>query len=105
MKYLGDLTSDSVNLIAQSSGPAHIMSVDVEDYFMVEAFASSVSRESWSSIPTRVVKNTERILDLFDQYGVTATFFFVGWVAKEFPHLVREVSQRGHELACHSFWH
>jgi polysaccharide deacetylase family protein (PEP-CTERM system associated) len=83
----------------------HIMSVDVEDYFMVEAFAGSVSRDSWESRPSRVVMSTLRTLDLFDKYNVKGTFFFVGWVAQKFPGLVREVHARGHELACHSYWH
>jgi peptidoglycan/xylan/chitin deacetylase (PgdA/CDA1 family) len=81
------------------------MSVDVEDYFMVEAFAGSVSRDSWDSWPSRVEMSTRRALNLFDQYDVKGTFFFVGWVARKFPHLVREVHSRGHELACHSYWH
>jgi polysaccharide deacetylase family protein (PEP-CTERM system associated) len=83
----------------------HIISVDVEDYFMVEALAGSVSRDSWESRPSRVAKSTRRVLDLFDRYRVKGTFFFVGWVAQKFPDLVREVHARGHELACHSFWH
>lgn len=85
--------------------PTHIMSVDVEDYFMVEAFASSVSQDSWESRPSRVVMSTLRVLDFFDKYSVKGTFFFVGWVAHKFPELVREVHSRGHELACHSYWH
>jgi polysaccharide deacetylase family protein (PEP-CTERM system associated) len=88
-----------------NSKPAHIMSVDVEDYFMVEAFAGSVSRKTWNSRPSRVVTNTRHVLDLFDKYDVKATFFFVGWVAQKFPELVRDVYAHGHELACHSFWH
>lgn len=83
----------------------HIMSVDVEDYFQVEAFAGSISRESWDQWPSRVVNNTRRILELFARYQIRATFFFLGWVAKRFPELVREVHAAGHELACHSFWH
>jgi polysaccharide deacetylase family protein (PEP-CTERM system associated) len=71
----------------------------------VEAFASSVDRESWDRWPSRVVANTQCVLDLFDEHNATATFFFVGWVAARFPHLVREVQARGHELACHSYWH
>jgi len=85
--------------------PTHIISVDVEDYFMVEAFAGSVSQDSWESRPSRVVMSTLRVLDLFDEYSVKGTFFFVGWVAHKFPELVREVHARGHELACHSYWH
>src|SRR5215472_9409578 len=83
----------------------HILSVDVEDYFQVEAFAGQVPRESWDNRPSRVVANTQRVLDLFDQYQAKGTFFFVGWVAARFPHLVREVQSHGHELACHSYWH
>jgi polysaccharide deacetylase family protein (PEP-CTERM system associated) len=85
--------------------PTHIISVDVEDYFMVEAFAGSVSRDSWESRPSRVELSTLRVLDLFDKHSVKGTFFFVGWVANRFPELVREVHARGHELACHSYWH
>jgi polysaccharide deacetylase family protein (PEP-CTERM system associated) len=88
-----------------ASKRTHIMSVDVEDYFMVEAFADSVSRDSWDRWPSRVDASTRRVLDLFDKYDVKATFFFVGWVAERFPALVREVQVRGHDLACHSYWH
>jgi polysaccharide deacetylase family protein (PEP-CTERM system associated) len=84
---------------------AHIMSVDVEDYFMVEAFAGTIPRTTWESWPSRVVTNTRRVLDLFNEFGIRGTFFFVGWVAKRYPELVREVQECGHELACHSFWH
>ena len=87
------------------SPPKHLMSVDVEDYFMVEAFANSISQDSWETRPSRVAMSTLRILDLFDRYSVKGTFFFVGWVAHKFPKLVREVHARGHELACHSYWH
>jgi polysaccharide deacetylase family protein (PEP-CTERM system associated) len=83
----------------------HVLSVDVEDYFQVEAFAGSVDRGSWEHWPSRVVANTQRVLDLFDEHNAKATFFFVGWVAARFPYLVREVQSRGHELACHSYWH
>src|SRR5581483_10669286 len=54
--------------------------------------------------PSRVVANTHRALDLLDQYSTKATFFFVGWIARRFPSLVREVKSRGHEVACHSYW-
>ena len=83
----------------------HIMSVDVEDYFQVEAFTESVVVDSWGSWPSRVVANTQRALDLLDQHNVKATFFFLGWVAHRFPALVRDAATRGHEIACHSYWH
>lgn len=88
-----------------SSPLAHILTVDVEDYFQVEAFADKVKREDWERYPSRVDANTRRVLDIFDEHGAKGTFFFVGWVADRFPALVREVHARGHELACHSYWH
>jgi len=83
----------------------HTMSVDVEDYFQVEAFAGVVFPDSWMQRPSRVVENTRRVLDLFAEHQVKATFFFVGWVADRFPALVRDVVNQGHEIACHSYWH
>ncbi len=88
-----------------SGEPNYVLSVDVEDYFQVEAFARQVSRADWDSYPCRVVANTHRLLDLFDEHNAKATFFTLGWVAAKFPALVRDIQQRGHELACHSFWH
>lgn len=90
-----------------SRGPCirHILSVDVEDYFQVEAFANEVPRGAWDNWPSRVVQNTRRILDLFERHDAKGTFFFLGWVANRFPGLVREVRAQGHELACHSYWH
>lgn len=81
------------------------MTVDVEDYFQVEAFTAQVRKTDWDQYPLRVNENTRRILDLFDEAGVKATFFFVGWVAEKYPDLVKETAARGHELACHSYWH
>jgi polysaccharide deacetylase family protein (PEP-CTERM system associated) len=83
----------------------HILSIDLEDYFQVEAFAGIVSRDDWDRFPSRVEGNCHRLLDTFDRYGVKATFFVLGWIAHRFPALVREVHARGHELACHSYWH
>jgi polysaccharide deacetylase family protein (PEP-CTERM system associated) len=83
----------------------YILSVDVEDYFQVEAFAKVVPRSDWDRWPSRVSVNTHRVLDLLDEFGVKGTFFTLGWVADKFPEVVREIHCRGHELACHSFWH
>lgn len=83
----------------------HIFSVDVEDYFQVSAFESIVDRKSWDSYPSRVVENTNRILNLLDQYDARGTFFTLGWVAHKFPDLVRDIVARGHEIASHGWWH
>ena len=83
----------------------NIISVDVEDYFQVQAFAGMIHRDSWSAYPSRVEQNTERLLDLFGELSVKGTFFILGWVADHFPHLVRRIVEQGHEPACHSYWH
>ena len=91
---------------ASASGrPKPLLSVDVEDYFQTEAFSSAAPRRDWDNIPLRVVDNTRRMLDIFDAYDAKATFFIVGWIANRAPNLVREIAARGHELACHSYWH
>ena len=85
--------------------PSNVISVDVEDYFHVEAFSDIVDRKQWSQYPCRVEDNTRRILDLLESCGVKGTFFILGWVAERYPRLVGEIVSRGHEPACHSYWH
>jgi polysaccharide deacetylase family protein (PEP-CTERM system associated) len=82
-----------------------LLSVDVEDYYHVEAFADRVSPLSWSDFPSRVRANTTRILQIFEEYRCRATFFVLGWIAERDPALVREIVKAGHEVACHSYSH
>lgn len=81
------------------------MTVDVEDYFQVSAFAPYVARDSWESTPLRVEANVERILALFDRHNVKATFFTLGWVAERLPDMIRRIVANGHELASHGWQH
>lgn len=81
------------------------ITVDVEDYFHVSAFSKQVDSTSWQDFQPRVEHNTHRILDLFDEYQVTGTFFVLGWVAERFPLLVRAIADRGHEIGCHGYSH
>jgi polysaccharide deacetylase family protein (PEP-CTERM system associated) len=84
---------------------ANAFTVDVEDYFQVEAFARTISRESWETLPRRVMQNTCRLLDILGQEDVKATFFTLGWVAQRHPELVRRIVGEGHELASHGSDH
>lgn len=81
------------------------MTVDVEDFFQVQAFASRIDRASWDGTPRRVEDNTDRILSLFSAVGISATFFTLGWVAQRHAGLVRRIVEQGHELASHGFAH
>lgn len=81
------------------------LTVDVEDYFQVQAFAGVIPRADWETWPRRVEANTARLLDLFGQAGVRATFFTLGWVAERHPGLIRRIVAEGHELASHGYGH
>ena len=81
------------------------MTIDVEDYFQVSAFDGVVSRDKWETMPSRVVSNTRRLLEMFDESRVKATFFVLGWVAERQPSLVKQIAEAGHELASHGYGH
>jgi len=81
------------------------MTVDVEDYFQVSAFEPYIAKEKWDTLPQRVEKNTHQILDIFEDSGIKATFFTLGWVAERYPGLIRRIIQDGHELASHGYEH
>lgn len=81
------------------------MTVDVEDYFHVAALAKSIDRSQWNDMEYRVEASTRRLLDLFDENSIKATFFVLGWVARKSPGLVREIATRGHEVASHGMSH
>jgi polysaccharide deacetylase family protein (PEP-CTERM system associated) len=81
------------------------MTVDVEEHFQVSAFEDVVDRDQWDTLPSRVEDNTSRLLDLFDETEVRATFFVLGWIGERHPGLVRRIAERGHEIASHGYGH
>ncbi len=81
------------------------LTVDVEDYFQVSAFAKNIKYDDWDNYPLRVEQNTNRLLDLFDEQEIKATFFVLGWVAERKQELIKNIASRGHEVACHGYSH
>ncbi len=81
------------------------LTIDLEDYYHVSAFSQQIPVDRWNSKTSRIERNTELLLDLLDSAGCKATFFTLGWVAEQHPHVVRHVAERGHEIACHSLRH
>ena len=81
------------------------LTIDVEDYFQVNAFAGHIRQDQWNTYPLRVDGNTRRILDMLDRFSLSATFFILGWVAERLPALTKEIHRRGHEIACHGYGH
>ncbi len=80
-------------------------SIDVEDYFHVEALASAIDRAQWDRLEYRAEANTRRVLEILAEERIRATFFVLGWVAKRSPQLVRDIHAAGHEVACHGLTH
>ena len=89
----------------RSTSPRNALTVDVEEHFQVAAFEGQIGRGDWDAHPSRVAANTGRVLDIFAEQGVRATFFVLGWVAERNPELVRRIVAEGHELASHGYDH
>lgn len=81
------------------------LTIDVEDYFQVSAFAPCIARSEWETRECRVERNVQRILQMLAQHKVQATFFTLGWIAERYPQLVREIAAQGHEVASHGYGH
>lgn len=81
------------------------LSIDVEDYFQVSAFAPHIRRSEWNAKECRVEQNIERILALLADANASATFFTLGWIAERYPELTRRIAYAGHEVASHGFAH
>ncbi len=86
-------------------GIKNAITIDVEDWFQVSLFRNHVRRDEWDKMPSTVMKNTCRILDLFAKQNVKATFFVLGWVAERFPEIVVAIKDFGHEIASHGYGH
>ena len=83
----------------------NILTVDLEDWYVVENLKGNITFKEWEKLPARVIETTDRLLGLFDYFGVRATFFVLGWIAKRHPHLINHIASHGHEISCHSYQH
>lgn len=102
---MSDAPSTTYDAGSRSGAIRNAMTVDVEDYFQVQALSRAVVRRDWESLPERVERNTNRVLDMFAEHGVAATFFTLGWIAERHPRLLRRIVAEGHELASHGWAH
>ncbi|HEY7788388.1 MAG TPA: XrtA system polysaccharide deacetylase [Casimicrobiaceae bacterium] len=91
--------------LASTAPIVNALTIDVEDYFQVSAFAPHIRRGDWDSMECRVERNIERVLALLADANARATFFTLGWIAERYPALVRRIADGGHELASHGFAH
>ena len=81
------------------------LTIDVEDYFQVEAFKDHIDRNKWDQYSVRVEKNVSVILALLSEKKITATFFILAWIAERYPELVKKIHAEGHEIGSHGYDH
>lgn len=92
-------------MIKENAHIKNAMSIDLEDWFCVHNFSKVIKQQDWDKCDLRVVESTKRVLALLDKHNTRATFFVLGWIAERIPELVREVEQRGHDIAVHGYNH
>ena len=80
----------------------HLLAVLLEDYYHVGAFDYLIQRGQWTRFEARFEHNTLEALDLLDRFQAKVTFFSLGWIAERQPEIIREITQRGHEIALYS---
>ena len=88
-----------------ASAITNALTIDVEDYFQVSAFAPHIARSEWNTRECRVERNINCILEMLARRETKATFFTLGWIAERYPQMVRQIVQEGHELASHGYGH
>jgi polysaccharide deacetylase family protein (PEP-CTERM system associated) len=94
-----------MNAPERTTALVNALTIDVEDYFQVSAFAPHISRSRWDAMPCRVERNLDRLLALLDEREARATFFTLGWIAERYPQAIRRIVVNGHELASHGYGH
>ena len=97
--------SPQASVVVTAAVITNALTIDVEDYFQVSAFAPYIDRADWDNCLCRVERNVARILAMLDEHGVKATFFTLGWIAERYPAIVRDIVAGGHELASHGYGH
>jgi polysaccharide deacetylase family protein (PEP-CTERM system associated) len=88
-----------------SASKSCLLTFDIEEWFQVENLRPVFPRAHWERVPRRVVSATRVIINLLAERELRATFFILGWVAEREPALVREIVDRGHEIAAHGYGH
>jgi len=92
-------------MIAKNKELLNIITVDVEDWYQVENYASVIPRHDWSNMEFRVERNIDLILEIFELEKIKATFFILGWIAEKFPNIVKKIANQEHEIASHGWSH
>lgn len=83
----------------------NILTFDLEDWFHILEHRSTNSVEDWEILEGRFAEGIDRILGLLQKHHHKATFFCMGWIARRYPHVIRNIASYGYEVGCHSNMH
>ncbi len=102
----GDMTETRTDVPTAPAGEVvNALSFDIEDWFHLVEIDAVADTRQWETFPSIVEQRTDEILEICGRHGVSATFYFLGWIAERYPSLVRRVVDAGHEIGTHSYWH
>lgn len=82
-----------------------ILTFDVEDWFHLLDNPSTKTIKQWNNFDSRIHFGMDLIYDILQKAEKSATFFVVGWMAEKYPNVIREISDRGYEIASHTHLH
>lgn len=82
-----------------------ILTFDIEDWFHILDNPETESVNSWRKYESRLRLGVEKILRILDETQQPATFFCLGWVGEQYPAVVKQIVEAGHEIASHSYAH
>lgn len=82
-----------------------ILTFDIEEWFHILDNDSTKTEVQWSSYEKRLDRNMERLFELLESKNQKATFFCLGWIAREYPYIIQRIHELGHEIATHSDTH
>lgn len=80
----------------------NILTFDIEDWYNCDFISGDFD---WGKHEVRIYEGVRRILDELDRRNLKGTFFCLGWLAENHPLIIKEISDRGHEIGCHSYQH
>lgn len=82
--------------------PLNVLTVDVEDWYQG---LEVIPMTDWPRLENRIWTGLAKLLRLLEEAGAKATFFILGYLAEEFPEVVLEIQNHGHEIGTHGYSH
>ncbi len=83
----------------------NILTFDIEEWFHIMDNESTKTANEWKNFESRIHANMERIFNILEKTDYKATFFCLGWIAENYPEVIREIISRGYEIGTHTRMH